>query len=143
MDFCKTALGVRDLLAVHEQRRYMRGGCLAFAIALKRELGLAIYGLIDTVDGVEEWHHAFGVDEALNIAIDARGVLPVDAEVISEGMMRRGAVSVRKAPIKEIQSHLQRSPTEKEIQEARTLVWKHLAHVYEDLVLAKNHTMKV
>jgi len=108
----------------HVVSRYLRGGCLAYAIALKRELGLALYVLVDRHGGREDWVHAFVADPDRGVALDVRGTMPLDAAALAAGASVVGKISVRPATAKEISFRMDRYPTAREIDEARAVVRK-------------------
>lgn len=121
--------------ADHITRRYMRGQCLTFAVALKRELDLPIYVLIDTIDDREDWHHAFVVDEDNELAIDIRGLIELDVLAVSDGMMKSGALSFKKASAKQIAAQFGHGePSLKDINEARDIVRRRHAPAYNAYV---------
>lgn len=111
----------------HIVRRYLNGGCVAFAIALKRELGLPVYALVDRSGDVEEWPHVFVADEDGGFAVDVRGILDLDAATIAQGARVGEEISIRPVSIKDAQWKLDRHPTTPEINEARAVVRKYLA----------------
>lgn len=114
----------------HVQRRYMRGKCLAFAVALKRETGFPIFVAIETVNGKELWHHAFVVDKSKNRAYDVRGAMDFTTEKVTDGMAATGSISMRRALMSEIARQMNVDPTFAEINEARILIRGVLANVY-------------
>lgn len=118
------------LFPEHVQRRYMRGKCLAFAVALKRETGLPIFVAIETLNGIEMWHHAFVVDESKKRAYDVRGAMDFTTDKVTAGMAATGAISMRRASMAEIARQMHVDPTLPEIQEARMLIRGVLANVY-------------
>ena len=127
----------------HVQRRYMRGKCLAFAVALKRETGFPIFVAIETVNGKELWHHAFVVDKSKNRAYDVRGAMDFTTEKVTDGMAAAGPISMRRASMSEIALQMNAEPTLAEINEARLLIRSVLANVYiEGRTERSNHHRK-
>jgi hypothetical protein len=89
-----------------QQRRYLRGGCFALAIMLRRKLiekGFKprIYGLFenDTFEG-DTLHHAFVVVDGK--AYDCRGELPLDAAAIGAGSAIGEGGEIRPITVSEI-----------------------------------------
>lgn len=107
--------------------RYLNGGCLAFAIALKREFGLPIYALVDRCGGREDWPHVFVASEERGLAVDARGVRRLDAASVAEGANVGDDIRVIPASIKAAQWKMDLRPTRREIDEARGLVRRFLS----------------
>jgi hypothetical protein len=58
----------------HLLRRYLRGRCFAFAVALHRRLKLPFWGLFDAEGDL---HHVFVADVSKQIGYDIRGGLPL------------------------------------------------------------------
>lgn len=71
-------------------RRYMRGKCLAFAIALQRRIKLPMWGLF-AADGT--LHHVFLADAATRQAYDVRGRIPLDE--VPKGSMAQSDADMR------------------------------------------------
>jgi hypothetical protein len=115
----------------HIENRYLRGGCVAFAVALKRELNLPVYALVDLVNGREFWVHAFVADEEQGLAVDVRGPMELDARVVARGTSITGTPHIRPTTIKDLSWQLDRHPTETEITEARSAVRRFVKPVYE------------
>lgn len=111
--------------------RYLNGGCIAFAIALKREFDLPIYALVDRHGDREDWPHVFVASEDADVALDARGVRPLNAHSVSEGANISGDISIMPVSIKDAQWKLDRYPTTKEVNEARALIRQFLAYEVE------------
>lgn len=103
-------------------KRYLRGGCLTFAVALKRELDLQIFVLVDRHGDQEDWIHAFVANEDDNLAIDVRGVRTLEPEVIAEGAYVVGKLAIQPATLKEAKLKIGRYPTQAEIHEAREII---------------------
>lgn len=120
----------------HVVQRYLNGGCVAFAIGLKRELSLQLYALVDKSSGIEEWHHVFAADDDESFAVDVRGILPFDAAEIASGSRAGPDVSIRKTTMKEAQERTERYPTVNEINEARSNVRRYFTVVVENALAA-------
>lgn len=76
----------RVVVPAFEQRRYLSGGCYAFAIVLRKNLlknGFAakLFGLFDG----DDCHHAFVVVD--DKAYDCRGEMPLVSSVIGDGSL--------------------------------------------------------
>ena len=111
------------MMPLHIQRRYLRGGCVAFAIALKRELGLPIHVLVDRRhDGKDDWVHAFVADLERSLAVDVRGVMDLNAEAVASGAYILGIPEITSATAKEAFFRMDCFPTASEINEARKVV---------------------
>lgn len=87
-----------------EQRRYLRGGCFAFAVMLRRYLAQhgiksRIYGLFDGTD----CHHAFIV--ANGKAYDCRGEMKLDPAVIGAGSAIGTGGKIRPVTVKYLESY--------------------------------------
>lgn len=93
--------------------RYLNGGCLAFAIALKREFDLPIYALVERRGQWEEWPHVFVASEVGNFAFDVRGVRPLEAQAIADGANVGDDLTFMPVSIKDAQWKLNRFPTAK------------------------------
>lgn len=115
----------------HIECRYLRGGCVTFAVAMKQELNLPTYVLVDRVDGREDWVHAFVADEDNSLAVDVRGPMQLDASVVARGTSISGTPHIRPATIKDISFRMDRHPTPAEIDEARSAVRRFVQPVYE------------
>lgn len=66
------------LAPAHIRTRYLRGGCYALALALHKATKLPLCGLYEA--GTDDLHHAFVRDPATGMALDIRGLLPLDQE---------------------------------------------------------------
>lgn len=119
-------------LPARDVRRYLNGGCLTFAIALKRELGLPIYALTDSYRDRQDCIHVFVADEAADIAIDARGARALVPDEIGDGAQVVGSLSISPISIQAAQTKLDRFPTTPEINEARALVRRYLKPELEE-----------
>ncbi|MCZ7860714.1 hypothetical protein O9X98_04790 [Agrobacterium salinitolerans] len=115
----------------HIETRYLRGGCVAFAAALHRELKLPVYVLADLHNGEEDWIHAFAADEKQGLALDVRGPMELDARVVARGARIGGIPLIRPASINDISFRMDRHPTNTEIDQARAAVRKFVQPVYE------------
>lgn len=116
------------MVPVRHINRYLNGGCLAFAVALKREFDLSIYALVDRYGEREDWPHIFAASEEGKFAVDVRGVCPLEVQAIADGAHVGNDIDIRPVSIKEAQYKLDRYPTAKEIHEARGLVRQFLSH---------------
>jgi hypothetical protein len=56
-------------------RRYLRGKCFAFAVALHRRIKKPFYGLFDASGDL---HHVFLADPSTRQAYDVRGIVSLD-----------------------------------------------------------------
>lgn len=115
----------------HIETRYLKGGCVAFAAALHRELKLPVYVLADFHNGGENWIHAFAADEKQGLAVDVRGPMELDARVVARGARILGIPLIRPASIKDISFRMDRHPSDTEIDQARAAVRKFVQPVYE------------
>lgn len=80
--------------------KWMAGRCFEMALVLSGQTKLPIYGLWDDT----KCHHAFVYDEELDIAIDARGLISIDA-------LKRGCAgqAVKPLSLAELKDCMERS----------------------------------
>lgn len=116
--------------------KYMNGECVAFALAMHRQLELPIYALVDRSGDKEFWIHAFVADEANGIAVDVRGVLEFAADEVSEGAAINGTPAVRLSSADEIQRKLFSYPSASDIKAARAIVARHIGPLVKDVVVS-------
>lgn len=98
------AHGFRIVVPESQQMRYLRGGCYAFAMVLRRHLRARgfpakLYGLFDG----EDCHHAFVVVN--DKAYDCRGEMPLDPDVIGKGSAIEGHGEIKPITVKYLNDH--------------------------------------
>jgi len=118
--------------------RYLNGGCMAFAVALKREFNLPIYALVDRHGAREDWPHVFVASEEYNFAVDVRGIRPLEANAIAEGANVGDEIKIMRVSVKDAQWKLDRYPTATEVNEARALVRQYLTYEVDQALLREH-----
>lgn len=72
----ETPKAVRLALPEHVRDRYLRGRCGVLATALQRHTGFPLWGMFEGEGG--PMHHAFVRDPATGMALDVRGLMPIE-----------------------------------------------------------------
>lgn len=93
----------------HSVRRFLTGQCFAFAIAAqtyaKNAYGVKL-NLMGLFNEKGEPEHAFLVDPRTNFAYDARGKMPLDANVLGQGSAEEGKLTIGPLTKKQINQYV-------------------------------------
>ena len=106
----------------HFFRRYFRHQPLALAAAARRELGFPIHVLVDSDGKRDTWIHAFVANQEAGFAIDVRGRLDLDPQVIGEGVPHYGELRIIETTLSDAVRHMDCFPEAADILEARAVL---------------------
>ncbi len=108
----------------HIKRRYMRGDCLAFALALQKHLKKPLWGLLNEKG---EIHHVFLADPEQGIGYDVRGAISLSR--ISEGALTD--YLMRPVSIEEVKKFYA-MPTRAKMKDAEEVVKRSFWRLFEE-----------